>query len=88
MNQSNNNDSDSARNSIQQSESDHASMYSRNPITGMGLNGDGVGGLKPKIPKSRVGNPVTGEGYRPGHTDFEDLRKTHRRQGTFSDGRP
>lgn len=25
----------------------------RNPITGMGLNGDGVGGLKPKIPKSR-----------------------------------
>jgi len=26
---------------------------SRNPITGTGLNGDGVGGLKPKIPKNR-----------------------------------
>ncbi|XP_034481698.1 microtubule-associated protein Jupiter-like [Drosophila innubila] len=88
MNQQNNG-GDSGRNSMQQSgESDHVSMYSRNPITGMGLNGDGVGGLKPKTPKCRVGNPVTGEGYRPGHTDLEDLRKTHRRQGTFSDGRP
>lgn len=28
---------------------------SRNPITGMGLNGDGVGGLKPLKPKSRRG---------------------------------
>lgn len=28
-------------------------LASRNPITGMGLNGDGVGGLKPKIAKSR-----------------------------------
>lgn len=28
-------------------------LCSRNPITGMGLNGDGVGGLKPKIAKSR-----------------------------------
>ncbi|KAH8406348.1 hypothetical protein KR215_011541, partial [Drosophila sulfurigaster] len=60
-------------------------MYSRNPITGTGLNGDGVGGLKPKTPKTRVGNPVTGEGYRPGHTDVEDLRKVHRRQATFTE---
>ena len=38
----------------------------RNPITGCGLNGDGVGGLKPKKPKNRGdGNPVTGEGYKP-----------------------
>ncbi|XP_037947571.1 microtubule-associated protein Jupiter isoform X3 [Teleopsis dalmanni] len=37
---------------------------SRNPITGMGLDGDGVGGLKPVTPKCRRdGNPVTGEGY-------------------------
>lgn len=29
------------------------SFYSRNPITGSGLNGDGVGGLKPKKLKNR-----------------------------------
>ncbi|XP_030568619.1 microtubule-associated protein Jupiter-like [Drosophila novamexicana] len=45
-------------------------FYSRNPITGSGLNGDGVGGLKPKKLKNREGNPVTGEGYKPGATDF------------------
>ncbi|EDV97236.1 GH14794 [Drosophila grimshawi] len=28
-------------------------MGSRNPITGTGLNGDGVGGLKPKTAKDR-----------------------------------
>jgi len=28
-------------------------VYSRNPITGLGLNGDGVGGLKPKTLKHR-----------------------------------
>ncbi|XP_017848997.1 microtubule-associated protein Jupiter isoform X4 [Drosophila busckii] len=43
---------------------------SRNPITGLGLNGDGVGGLKPKKLKLREGNPVTGEGYKPGATDY------------------
>ncbi|XP_034138475.1 microtubule-associated protein Jupiter isoform X2 [Drosophila guanche] len=42
----------------------------RNPITGLGLNGDGVGGLKPVKQKIREGNPVTGEGYRPGGTDY------------------
>ncbi|KAH8417115.1 hypothetical protein KR222_003667, partial [Zaprionus bogoriensis] len=72
------------------------SANSRNPITGFGLNGDGVGGLKPKKLKNRgeckpafpflgkillinlylsinitaEGNPVTGEGYKPGATDF------------------
>ncbi|EDW05541.1 microtubule-associated protein Jupiter [Drosophila mojavensis] len=45
-------------------------FYSRNPITGSGLNGDGVGGLKPRKIKNREGNPVTGEGYKPGATDF------------------
>ncbi|KAM8706027.1 hypothetical protein ACLKA7_010335 [Drosophila subpalustris] len=45
-------------------------VYSRNPITGFGLNGDGVGGLKPKKLKIREGNPVTGEGYKPGATDY------------------
>ncbi|XP_034112624.1 microtubule-associated protein Jupiter isoform X4 [Drosophila nasuta] len=45
-------------------------LYSRNPITGFGLNGDGVGGLKPKKLKHREGNPVTGEGYKPGATDY------------------
>ncbi|XP_046804577.1 microtubule-associated protein Jupiter isoform X2 [Lucilia cuprina] len=42
-----------------------AAAAARNPITGMGLNGDGVGGLKPLKPKCRKdGNPVTGEGYK------------------------
>ncbi|XP_023159517.1 microtubule-associated protein Jupiter-like [Drosophila hydei] len=59
-------------------------LASRNPITGMGLNGDGVGGLKPKIAKSRAGNPVTGEGYSSGHTDMEVLRKISRRPGPLS----
>ncbi|XP_064545612.1 microtubule-associated protein Jupiter-like [Drosophila montana] len=63
---------------------DQASNCSRNPITGMGLNGDGVGGLKPKIAKNRAGNPVTGEGYKTGHTDMEVLRKISRRPGPFS----
>ncbi|XP_034484951.1 microtubule-associated protein Jupiter isoform X5 [Drosophila innubila] len=45
-------------------------VYSRNPITGLGLNGDGVGGLKPIKLKHREGNPVTGEGYKPGATDY------------------
>ncbi|XP_030376145.1 microtubule-associated protein Jupiter isoform X2 [Scaptodrosophila lebanonensis] len=44
---------------------------SRNPITGLGLNGDGVGGLKPKKLKTREGNPVTGEGYKPGANDYQ-----------------
>ncbi|XP_022215806.1 microtubule-associated protein Jupiter isoform X2 [Drosophila obscura] len=48
----------------------HDPCNSRNPITGLGLNGDGVGGLKPVKQKIREGNPVTGEGYRPGGTDF------------------
>ncbi|KAI9576274.1 hypothetical protein GQX74_015262 [Glossina fuscipes] len=43
----------------------------RNPITGLGLGNDGVGGLKPKKPRSRRdGNPVTGEGYKP--NDFNN----------------
>lgn len=33
-------------------------MDSRNPITGLGLNGDGVGGLKPKKQKNRGGRWV------------------------------
>lgn len=33
-------------------------MHSRNPITGIGLNGDGVGGLKPMKTKSRRGDEV------------------------------
>ncbi|EDW42588.1 GM26090 [Drosophila sechellia] len=41
-----------------------AKLDSRNPITGLGLNGDGVGGLKPKKLRIREGNPVTGEGYK------------------------
>ncbi|KAH8370807.1 hypothetical protein KR093_005068, partial [Drosophila rubida] len=78
-------ESNSASNAVDIEKGPENIMYSRNPITGTGLNGDGVGGLKPKIPKSRVGNPVTGEGYRPGHTDVEDLRKVHRRQATFTE---
>ncbi|TDG39138.1 hypothetical protein AWZ03_014440 [Drosophila navojoa] len=59
-------------------------LCSRNPITGMGLNGDGVGGLKPKIAKSRAGNPVTGEGYSAGLTDLDFMRKISRRPGPLS----
>ncbi|XP_054089233.1 microtubule-associated protein Jupiter isoform X1 [Zeugodacus cucurbitae] len=41
----------------------------RNPITGLGLGEDGVGGIKPKKPKDRRdGNPVTGEGYKPSNS--------------------
>ncbi|XP_059219602.1 microtubule-associated protein Jupiter isoform X3 [Stomoxys calcitrans] len=41
-----------------------AAASARNPLTGVGLNGDGVGGWKPIKPKTlRDGNPVTGEGY-------------------------
>ncbi|XP_068156114.1 microtubule-associated protein Jupiter isoform X2 [Drosophila tropicalis] len=47
----------------------HAKDEHRNPITGLGLNGDGVGGLKPKKMKIREGNPVTGEGYKSGGSD-------------------
>lgn len=39
----------SSNDSSESSDKDSA----RNPITGMGLNGDGVGGLKPKVPKCR-----------------------------------
>ncbi|XP_020811459.1 microtubule-associated protein Jupiter isoform X4 [Drosophila serrata] len=49
---------------------------SRNPITGLGLNGDGVGGLKPKKLKIREGNPVTGEGYKAGGTDYQHRQDT------------
>ncbi|XP_033244626.1 microtubule-associated protein Jupiter isoform X1 [Drosophila miranda] len=48
----------------------HGPCNARNPITGLGLNGDGVGGLKPVKQKTREGNPVTGEGYRAGGTDY------------------
>ncbi|XP_017100682.2 microtubule-associated protein Jupiter isoform X5 [Drosophila bipectinata] len=57
-------------------------MDSRNPITGLGLNGDGVGGLKPKKLKNREGNPVTGEGYKPGANDF------HQRADSAQGGTP
>ncbi|XP_032307006.1 microtubule-associated protein Jupiter isoform X2 [Drosophila ananassae] len=57
-------------------------MDSRNPITGLGLNGDGVGGLKPKKQKNREGNPVTGEGYKPGANDF------HQRADSSQGGTP
>ncbi|XP_017062126.1 microtubule-associated protein Jupiter isoform X2 [Drosophila ficusphila] len=55
---------------------------SRNPITGLGLNGDGVGGLKPKKLKIREGNPVTGEGYKAGANDY------HQRQESNNGGTP
>ncbi|XP_039495725.1 microtubule-associated protein Jupiter isoform X3 [Drosophila santomea] len=57
-------------------------LDSRNPITGLGLNGDGVGGLKPKKLKIREGNPVTGEGYKAGGNDF------HHRQESNNGGTP
>ncbi|XP_073826010.1 microtubule-associated protein Jupiter isoform X2 [Musca autumnalis] len=41
-----------------------ATAAARNPLIGLGLCGDGVGGWKPIKPKTqRDGNPVTGEGY-------------------------
>ncbi|XP_075145432.1 microtubule-associated protein Jupiter isoform X2 [Haematobia irritans] len=41
-----------------------AAASARNPLTGVGLGADGVGGWKPIKPKTRRdGNPVTGEGY-------------------------
>ncbi|XP_026831974.1 microtubule-associated protein Jupiter isoform X2 [Drosophila erecta] len=51
-------------------------LDSRNPITGLGLNGDGVGGLKPKKLKIREGNPVTGEGYKAGGNDYNQRQES------------
>lgn len=52
-------------------------INSRNPILGSGLNGDGVGGLRPKKLKLREGNPVTGEGYKAGATDYNQSSATN-----------
>ncbi|XP_041565140.1 microtubule-associated protein Jupiter isoform X2 [Drosophila elegans] len=63
-------------------EQECSKLDSRNPITGLGLNGDGVGGLKPRKTKIREGNPVTGEGYKAGGNDF------HQRQESSNGGTP
>ncbi|XP_058974192.1 microtubule-associated protein Jupiter isoform X1 [Musca domestica] len=49
---------------VDMSTASKATAGSRNPLIGLGLCGDGVGGWKPIKPKTRRdGNPVTGEGY-------------------------
>ncbi|XP_016999011.2 microtubule-associated protein Jupiter isoform X6 [Drosophila takahashii] len=69
-------------NDIKEEHQECSKLDSRNPITGLGLNGDGVGGLKPKKLKIREGNPVTGEGYKAGANDF------HQRQESSNGGTP
>ncbi|XP_016952584.1 microtubule-associated protein Jupiter isoform X3 [Drosophila biarmipes] len=69
-------------NEIKEEHQECSKLDSRNPITGLGLNGDGVGGLKPKKLKIREGNPVTGEGYKAGANDF------HQRQESSNGGTP
>ncbi|XP_065722086.1 microtubule-associated protein Jupiter isoform X2 [Drosophila suzukii] len=69
-------------NEIKEDHQECSKLDSRNPITGLGLNGDGVGGLKPKKLKIREGNPVTGEGYKAGANDF------HQRQESSNGGTP
>ncbi|XP_017083769.1 microtubule-associated protein Jupiter isoform X6 [Drosophila eugracilis] len=69
-------------NDIKEPHQECSKLDSRNPITGLGLNGDGVGGLKPKKIKIREGNPVTGEGYKAGGNDY------HQRQESSNGGTP
>ncbi|XP_016980302.1 microtubule-associated protein Jupiter isoform X2 [Drosophila rhopaloa] len=69
-------------NDVKEVEQECSKIGSRNPITGLGLNGDGVGGLKPRKLKIREGNPVTGEGYKAGGNDF------HQRQESSNGGTP
>jgi len=45
-------------NEIKEDHQECSKLDSRNPITGLGLNGDGVGGLKPKKLKIRGGRLV------------------------------
>lgn len=45
-------------NEIKEEQQACSKLDSRNPITGLGLNGDGVGGLKPKKLKIRGGRLV------------------------------
>ncbi|XP_032594064.1 microtubule-associated protein Jupiter isoform X2 [Drosophila grimshawi] len=44
-------------------------ISAQNPIGDFGIQGDGSGSLRQMIPRIR-GNPLTGEGYKPGTQDY------------------